>query len=131
MAAVRRGITEMTFSILPDNFNAALAEVKAGRAKIAEQAAEIEDLKEGDEILKCIAEEIDHIKYVGTYADGVIELHQQLTAEQHKVKVLVDALERFIDSHEECTDFDGFTAQITSMEDYHEAQEALATVKGE
>lgn len=92
----------MTFSILPDNFNAALAEVKAGRAKIAEQAAEIEDLKEGDEILKCIAEEIDHIKYVGTYADGVIELHQQLTAEQHKVKVLVDALELAAEQIRKC-----------------------------
>lgn len=32
----------------------------------------------------------------------------------------------FLDSHEECEDFDGFTAQIVSMDDYHKAQEALA-----
>ena len=44
---------------------------------------------------------------------------------------LLAALERFMDSHEECTDFDGFTAQIVSMADYHQAQEAIARVKGE
>ena len=44
---------------------------------------------------------------------------------------LLAALERFMDSHEECTDFDGFTAQIVSMDDYHQAQEAIARVKGE
>lgn len=44
---------------------------------------------------------------------------------------LLDALERFMDSHEECTDFDGFTAQIVSMADYHKLMEAVARVKGE
>lgn len=32
----------------------------------------------------------------------------------------------FLASHEECEDFDGFTAQIVSMDDYHKAQEVLA-----
>ena len=32
---------------------------------------------------------------------------------------LLAELQRFMDSHEECTDFDGFTAQIVSMDDYH------------
>ena len=44
---------------------------------------------------------------------------------------LLAALERFMDSHEECTDFDGFTAQIVSMADYHQAQEAIESVKGD
>ena len=44
---------------------------------------------------------------------------------------LLAELQRFMDSHEECTDFDGFTAQIVSMADYHQAQEAIASVKGE
>ena len=44
---------------------------------------------------------------------------------------LLAAFERFMDSHEECTDFDGFTAQIVSMADYHQAQEAIARAKGE
>lgn len=43
---------------------------------------------------------------------------------------LLAALERFMDSHEECTDFDGFAAQIVSMADYHQAQEAIESVKG-
>lgn len=43
---------------------------------------------------------------------------------------LLAALEKFMDSHEECTDFDGFTAQIVSMDDYHEAQEAIERAKG-
>lgn len=43
---------------------------------------------------------------------------------------LLTALERFMDSHEECTDFDGFAAQIVSMADYHQAQEAIESVKG-
>lgn len=42
---------------------------------------------------------------------------------------LLAALEKFVDSHEECTDFDGFTAQIVSMDDYHEARGAIASVK--
>ena len=42
---------------------------------------------------------------------------------------LLAVLERFMDSHEECTDFDGFTAQIVSMADYHQAQEAIESVK--
>jgi len=44
---------------------------------------------------------------------------------------LLAAFQRFMDSHEECTDFDGFAAQIVSMADYHQAQEAIASVKGE
>ncbi len=43
---------------------------------------------------------------------------------------LLKALKKFIDSHEECTDFDGFTAQIVSMDDYHEAQETIASAEG-
>ncbi len=44
---------------------------------------------------------------------------------------LLAELQRFMDSHEECTDFDGFTAQIVSMADYHQAQAAIESVKGE
>ena len=43
---------------------------------------------------------------------------------------LLAALEKFMDSHEECADFDGFTAQIVSVDDYHEAQEAIERAKG-
>lgn len=52
------------------------------------------------------------------------------TLEQQRDELLAE-LQRFMDSHEECTDFDGFTAQIVSMADYHQAQEAIARAKGE
>lgn len=54
------------------------------------------------------------------------ELRDQLAAQALTIKTMREALEKFIDSHEECTDFDGFTAQIVSMDDYHEAQEAIS-----
>ena len=55
---------------------------------------------------------------------GVQELEKQRDE-------LLAELERLMDSHEECTDFDGFTAQIVSMADYHQAQEAIESVKGD
>ena len=54
-------------------------------------------------------------------------LRQQLAASQAREVRLIEAFVRFIDAHEECTDFDGFTSQIVSMDDYHEADEALST----
>jgi len=58
----------------------------------------------------------------------VAELEDQL-AEKDKLLLLAkEALEKFIDSHEECSDADEYTAQMVSMDDYHEAQEALAAI---
>ena len=54
------------------------------------------------------------------------ELRDQLAAQALTIKTMREALEKFIDSHEECTDFDGFTAQVVSMDDYHKAQEAIS-----
>ena len=54
------------------------------------------------------------------------QLRAELSAQAEQIKVAREAWNRFMDSHEECTDFDGFTAQIVSMDDYYEAQEALA-----
>ena len=58
-------------------------------------------------------------------------LTAQVAALELEVVRLRNALETFIAEHEECTDFDGFTAQIVSMADYHQAQETIASVKGE
>jgi len=62
---------------------------------------------------------IDEIEMAGEIMRDLLKQRDELLA----------ALERFMDSHEECTDFDGFTAQIVSMDDYHQAQEAIASVK--
>ena len=61
----------------------------------------------------------------------VLNLRQRVQELEKQRDELLAALERFTDSHEECTDFDGFTAQIVSMADYHQAQEAIARAKGE
>lgn len=63
---------------------------------------------------------IDEIEMAGEIMRDLLKQRDELLAE----------LQRFMDSHEECTDFDGFTAQIVSMADYHQAQEAIASVKG-
>lgn len=53
-------------------------------------------------------------------------LRQQLAECQATSGMLRSDMSLFLDSHEECEDFDGFTAQIVSMDDYHKAQDALA-----
>ena len=61
----------------------------------------------------------------------VLNLRQRVQELEKQRDELLAAFERFMDSHEECTDFDGFAAQIVSMDDYHQAQEAIARAKGE
>ena len=61
----------------------------------------------------------------------VLNLRQRVQELEKQRDELLAELQRFMDSHEECTDFDGFTAQIVSMADYHQAQEAIASSKGE
>ena len=60
--------------------------------------------------------------------DGKWAYDEIVTLRKQRDELLAE-LQRFMDSHEECTDFDGFTAQIVSMADYHQAQEAIASVK--
>lgn len=60
----------------------------------------------------------------------IIELVREHNTVLKQRDELLAALEKFMDSHEECADFDGFTAQIVSMDDYHEAQEAIERAKG-
>ena len=44
---------------------------------------------------------------------------------------LLSAFQKFVDSHEECLDFDGFTAQTVTQDDYHEACEAIDAARKE
>lgn len=47
---------------------------------------------------------------------------KQFIEESDKIK---KSLELFLDCHEECTDFDGWSAFMVSMDDYHNAAEVL------
>ncbi len=53
-------------------------------------------------------------------------LHEQLAAEQLNNKRLRDALQEYIDEHEECQDADDWMAMMCSMEAHHTADEALS-----
>lgn len=51
---------------------------------------------------------------------------EQLAASQAEIKRLRDALQTYIDEHEECQDADDWMAMMCSMEAHHVADEALA-----
>ena len=68
---------------------------------------------------------------IRTYREEFDKLEKQILALQAALAAKDVELKRFLDSHEECTDFDGFTAQIVSLDDYHEAQEALDIKPGD
>lgn len=61
----------------------------------------------------------------------VESLRQQLANHEAKNVVLREEFQAFVDSHEECLDFDGFTAHIVGMDDYHSAVGALEAVSSD
>jgi len=86
-------------------------------------------IKELGKRLAALLDEDDwgHIEPFLNESDTEIEsLRQQLAECQATNGKLRSDMSLFLDSHEECEDFDGFTAQIVSIDDYHKAQEALA-----
>lgn len=62
---------------------------------------------------------------------AIIELVREHNTVLKQRDELLAALEKFMASHEGCADFDGFTAQIVSMDDYHEAQEVIDKIISE
>ena len=62
------------------------------------------------------------------YESIIFELQKQLAAEQLNNKLLRDALQAYIDEHEECQDADDWMAMMCSMEAHHAADEALSTL---
>ena len=58
----------------------------------------------------------------------MLEQSKQLAAEQLNNKLLRDALQAYIDDHEECQDADDWMAMMCSMEAHHTADEALSTI---
>lgn len=104
-----RSLATIADAYSPEAYKEAADTIESLRARVAELEAEADP-------------EALHIAYLHGQADR----NQQLAAKALTIKTMRTVLENFIDSHEECTDFDGFTAQIVSIDDYHEAQEALA-----
>lgn len=79
---------------------------------------------------------IDQRHYENTVADGswpIRALYAAPVPAEDVVKQrddLLAAFALFIDNHEECRDSDDWTAMMVSMDEYHAAQEAIASAKG-
>lgn len=63
--------------------------------------------------------------------DEITRLRQQVATLTEQRDMAVEALQAFIDEHEECEDADGWMAFMCSPEAFHSADESLATIKGE
>jgi len=62
-------------------------------------------------------------------ANNKLQMEQfivDLAREQAYSAKLRKTFNKFIDSHEECSDVDEYIAQVVSMDNYHEAQEVLS-----
>lgn len=91
------------------------------RARIAELEEEIERLR-ADNIAFA-----RNLKGKSATTGATYEhICTQLAAEQLNNKLLRDALQEYIDEHEECQDADDWMAMMCSMEAHHTADEALS-----
>ena len=73
-----------------------------------------------------IEDELEDVEYLGPFVEGIKVLKTQLAASQLHAEQLREALQTFIDEHEECTDADDWMAMLCSIEAHHVAEEALA-----
>lgn len=104
---------------------AVLERTKQLQARVAELEAEVERL------IGCLlhlhrmsaTEACIEIPSVGDYVE---QMEKQFISAQAEIKRLRDALQTYIDEHEECQDADDWMAMMCSMEAHHVADEALA-----
>lgn len=87
-----------------------IEELTTQLAKAEQRVAEVERLS------------VAHVKACQANADSQAEL----AAEQLNSKRLRDALQEYIDEHEECQDADDWMAMMCSVEAHHAADEALS-----
>lgn len=102
------------------------------QARIAELEAENERLKDNHEAACVIIADM-HAAAIGEVTNpklGVVEdvadVRAKLAASQLRETQLGEALQTYIDEHEECQDVDDWMAMMCSMEAHHAADEALS-----
>lgn len=87
----------MAWSILPSNYDSAIAEVKANRNQIAELKRQLEEarwqLYSDGELLNKIESELLGVKYAGPYDAGIRAIKQQLAESQAREARLCDGVE--------------------------------------
>ena len=94
---------------------------------IEQLTARVRELEEENVRLEAECDDIKRIQLlVGKLESVTIGWKKKLAAEQLNNKLLRDALQEYIDEHEECQDADDWMAMMCSMEAHHTADEALS-----
>ena len=90
-----------------------------------ELRAEVEKLTKEREKLKTVPMKYRRMQFNAELQEDVRQLEQQLATLAAQNEKLKDALRTVVDDSEECTDFDGWTAMLLSLDAYHIASTCL------
>ena len=96
-------------NMIIDNLQARIAELEAENARLK---AECDDIKQ--------------VQFPRKLEAVAVGWKKQFAAEQLNNKLLRDALQEYIDEHEECQDADDWMAMMCSVEAHHAADEAIS-----
>ena len=86
----------------------------------------VRELEEENARLKAECDDIKQVQFPRKLEAVAVGWKKKLAAEQLNNKLLRDALQEYIDEHEECQDADDWMAMMCSMEAHHTADEALS-----
>lgn len=101
--------------------------IKRQMAQTIEQlTARVRELEEENARLKAECDDIKQVQFPRKLEAVAVGWKKKLAAEQLNNKRLRDALQEYIDEHEECQDADDWMAMMCSMEAHHTADEALS-----
>lgn len=98
---------------------------KAAQGLIAKDER-IAELEAENARLKAECDDIKQVQFPRKLEAVAVGWKKQLAAEQLNNKLLRDALQEYIDEHEECQDADDWMAMMCSMEAHHTADEAIS-----
>ena len=109
-----------------------LEQLTARIAELEEENARLKEIEQTNDTLldhlgdknAALLDEVASQKHC--YAEAVAHYEKQLAASQAYAEQLREALQTFIDEHEECTDADDWMAMLCSIEAHHVAEETLA-----
>ena len=124
-------------NIIIDNLQARIAELEAENARLKAECDDIKQVQFPRKLeavavgwkkqLAAAQEENAHWqKATAENENKCIDACDQLAAEQLNNKRLRDALQAYIDEHEECQDADDWMAMMCSVEAHHAADEAIS-----
>ena len=93
---------------------------------IEQLTARVRELEEENARLKAECDDIKQVQFPRKLEAVAVGWKKKLAAEQLNNKLLREALQTYIDEHEECQDADDWMAMMCSMEAHHAADKALS-----